>query len=241
MISEVILARECPSFWRSMTPTMDGFIRRINAGLYERDFEPLRSQVVPARRAFVNEVAFDGFCRIGSLGKNFVPKDQMMQCLSEAANFILDNRSWIVGRPDELEDIAEYELEDALAQAKRIISRVCPSGFSQVQFRPLLKGCGKIDPSEGDIIYKNCLYEIKAGDRNFRSIDVKQVLTYLALNYASKQYSLSGVCLFNPRTGISFEISVDSLCFEVSGAGAADLFDRMKFVFSGLEISGARI
>lgn len=61
MISETAYSRDFASFWRQTTPLMDGFVRRLNRGLYDRDFVPMTSNTLPTRRAFVNELAFSAF------------------------------------------------------------------------------------------------------------------------------------------------------------------------------------
>src|ERR1700736_5039362 len=58
LISETAFCRHSSSTWRSLTPTMEIFVRKINLSLYVREFPILRSNVDPSRRGFINEIAF---------------------------------------------------------------------------------------------------------------------------------------------------------------------------------------
>src|SRR6266404_7727905 len=82
---------------------------------------------------------------------------------------------------------------------------------------PLFPGCGFVDESEGDLLVGNTLYEIKSADRNFRLVDFRQILVYLALNTSARTYDIHNVGLINPRTGVYFEIKVDEFARSLSG------------------------
>ncbi len=59
-----------------------------------------------------------------------------------------------------------------------------------IRVSPRFEGCGWLDECEADFLTSNVLVEVKAGDRAFRSIDLRQVLIYCALNFASKKYDI---------------------------------------------------
>jgi hypothetical protein len=71
------------------------------------------------------------------------------------------------------------------------------------------------------------LYEVKCVERNLRSIDIRQVLTYCALNYQSRQFEIDEVCVVNPRRGIVFRFGVEALAEQASGKNSADLFHQI--------------
>ncbi|MBI2265693.1 MAG: hypothetical protein HYU64_11050, partial [Armatimonadetes bacterium] len=103
--------------------------------------------------------------------------------------------------------------------------------LTAIFFWPLLKGCGQLDACRADVIYKNKLVEVKAGDRHFRITDLRQIITYLALNFCSKQFQLANIALVNPRTGKAFECSIDTLVEACSGRKPVDVFsDIVDFV-----------
>jgi hypothetical protein len=61
MISATEFARSHTSTWKILAPTMDLFVKRMNASMLEREFPPLHSSTVSHRIAFVNEIGFELF------------------------------------------------------------------------------------------------------------------------------------------------------------------------------------
>jgi hypothetical protein len=103
--------------------------------------------------------------------------------------------------------------------------------LSAVKFWPVFKGCGQLDACRADIISGCNLIEVKAGERNFKITDVRQVITYLSLNFNSGQYPIMEIALVNPRTGLKFECGVDMLIELSSGRKAVDVFsDIIEFI-----------
>ena len=111
------------------------------------------------------------------------------------------------------------------------------NGGRKVVVRPIFYGCGFIDTSEGDVIFGDTLYEVKTVERTFRSSDVRQVLTYAALNSGSGQYSISRFGLFNPRRGNYCELDLDDVCVGISGRPAQELFSIVIETISSGDIS----
>jgi hypothetical protein len=104
---------------------------------------------------------------------------------------------------------------------------------------PQFEGCGIVDTCVGDVLIGPVLYEVKAGDRPVRSIDIRQLLTYAALNFAKKHRPIDRIGLVNPRLGKFFEIDLDTLCEEVGGGdGPSELLERIIYKLSSGEISG---
>ena len=58
---------------------------------------------------------------------------------------------------------------------------------------------------------------MRPGCRVFRTVDLRQVLYYCALNHAARRYSIS-------RVGVFFVHPLDWLCREVSGVASTELF-----------------
>ena len=57
LTSETAFSSNYPSIWRTLTPMMDLFVRRMNQNGYERQFTPLKSKIDPSRRGVINEAA----------------------------------------------------------------------------------------------------------------------------------------------------------------------------------------
>lgn len=103
--------------------------------------------------------------------------------------------------------------------------------------RPVFHGCGYVDSSEGDLLTGRSLFEVKTVDRPFRSIDVRQLVTYGALNHLSQQYRIDSFGVFNPRRGIFFELPVETVCYEISGQPSQELFEAVIHAISSGDIS----
>jgi hypothetical protein len=89
--------------------------------------------------------------------------------------------------------------------------------------RPVFKGCGFVDASEGDVIRDKTIFEIKTVERPFRSSDIRQAIAYAALNFSSEQFQIQKIGLFNPRRGLYCDIDIDEVCAEISGRDSHDL------------------
>lgn len=94
-----------------------------------------------------------------------------------------------------------------------------------VTVRPTFKGCGFIDESEGDIIHNNTLFEVKTVDRNFRSSDIRQLVTYSALEFIAGNSRFNKIGLINPRRGVYCLYDLAFVCSEISGLPGTGLLD----------------
>ncbi len=239
MISELAFCQNYSSFWRAVAPTTDLFIRQLNAGLYTREFPPLAAKTLPERRGHINEVAFALF-RAEARGANRGPyySPRLDEILSAAASVEVLQHARRGGPEKNTTDFDADEINDIETQFRRlmIIFGVGPRA-ERLIVSPRFSGCGIVDGCFGDLLFSTTLYEIKAGDRNFRSIDIRQLLTYTTLDYLSGDRRIDTVGLFNPRVGIRAEIALDQLCWEISGKGAFTLLTEIGQAISSGEIS----
>ncbi|QEX20572.1 hypothetical protein FRZ61_04890 [Hypericibacter adhaerens] len=238
MISEITFSRDFSSFWRLACPMMDGFIRQLNRGSYDRDFAPMKVETAPNRRAFVNEVAFSAFCAITSSYLQGLKAVSVEDAIAENEPLVRLLASQGERDGDYEQELSSDEVNDAGEQVRRLGRRLGPIGPSRaITCRPRFPGCGIIDACEGDVLVDGILFEIKAGDRSFRSIDLRQLLVYLALNHAGNGTAIRFVGLINPRVGVSFQMSADEFCFEVSGRSTAQLLDAVVYGIASGDIS----
>ena len=239
MISEVAFCHDYSSFWRVAAPTTDLFVRRLNTGLYERDFRPMVTSTAPERRGFVNEVAFALFCGSVRARTAWPSSAPTVIEIQEASASVRASLAHAGGRDESYrQDPTTDEATDICEQHKRMmITFTVGVPIAQIVLAPAFSGCGIIDGCAGDVLVSSTLYEVKAGERFFRSIDIRQLLTYAALNYISRQYEISAVGLFNPRLGIRTVIGLDDLCFEVSGKDAVAMLAEIALAISSGEIS----
>jgi hypothetical protein len=233
LISETKFSRYSSSTWRSLAPTMEIFVRKINLELYDREFPSLTSNVDPSRRGFINEVAFQFFAETRAIPS--ITEEAEERAISRARKLIVRIEE---SRPSDISPLNFEEMKDAKEQLRRLrIFFQNRAKGAALEISPAFAGCGIIDACEGDVYFEDTLFEIKAGDRNFRSIDLRQILTYAALNYSQSKRKIDFVGLFNPRIGISFSVGLDELCLEVSGRPASHTLSEIIRVVSSGEIS----
>ena len=102
---------------------------------------------------------------------------------------------------------------------------------TELVYQPTFRGCGIISDSFGDIIAGRTLYEIKTGDRPYRSVDLRQTLVYAALNYAARAYTITHLAILNPRLGTYLCFEVDNLTDQLAGKSSPQLFgDIIHFI-----------
>ena len=234
MISEHQFSIHYSSAWHSVAPLSDGFWlvenKRIN-----RIEAPLPSTAPKGMRAIINETAFRAFCDVYSASWS-TNKDKLADAvhnnLQPAIDYVarFSNSSQVL-----ISDIDDSCHQEAVALAGRLL-QYFPSQ-KKITLRPIFSGCGLLSVCEGDLIANDCLYEIKAGDRQFRLVDLRQLLTYAALAYADNALNFSHIGLINPRTGVTWRRSLDEVCRSVSGLRPSDTLSALVEQFSTASVS----
>ena len=107
---------------------------------------------------------------------------------------------------------------------------IFPRCFPWMFFRifPELRGFGWLDDCNCDAWTTEAIFEVKSGDRPFRSVDLRQVLAYLALNHFSGGRTLRVVFLVNPRRGTFFRIAAEALSLEMAGRPLVELTQEIE-------------
>ena len=241
MITASTFSRLYSSFWRDVAPTTELFVRRVNLGQYERDFPEMTTSTEPMRRGVINELAFALFCESVKRQKRWpsaasdLTLDEI-RAVAATLPFLAANKE--VGRATHPPEPNDEEIADIREQHVRMM-RVFTHDYSpsDIVIEPAFPGCGIIDTCKGDLLVSTTLFEVKAGDRSFRSVDVRQLITYVTLNQISKRFVIDRVGLFNPRVGIRREINLENLCFEISGKKSVELLSEITLAISSGEIS----
>ena len=104
----------------------------------------------------------------------------------------------------------------------------------QVQFGPLIPGAGTLSPCEADLAVGDTLVEIKTVTRRFRSHDLRQLLVYLALDWARGEPHWTRGCLLNPRRAAWADFDVDWLVRRLSGRPAVDTLRDLVDAFASV-------
>lgn len=225
MISEKTFARGYSSFWTQNTPWLSDYVSFLNKGSIERTFKPLESSDEAKYRSINNSAAFIEF-KQRTIGEE-LEMSKVIELATENLKHLPRN------------ELDTYELNDShrsiiLEQSTRLYNTY--SGKT-LTFDPQFNGCGIIANCQGDLYFDDVLCEIKAGERNIHSSDIKQLLVYCALNWLSEEkLNIQCIEIFNPRQGIYWNSSLISLMDNISTLPMEDLFEEIgHFVFTASE------
>jgi hypothetical protein len=95
------------------------------------------------------------------------------------------------------------------------------SGFGSTRF--FLGGGGGF----ALVLAGHTLYELKMVDRNLRSIDLRQVMIYAALNHESEQFDIANISILNPRRGLEYALNLEEFADHVARQTAAELCHKI--------------
>lgn len=224
MISERKFAASYTSFWNQILPRVDGYLRRINC-LCERyeDEIPVIGSAHRDRRAIVNELGFRLF--EAACAKKRVSVRRVLEISETVRQYVAR-----LSRADDdivREPVSESEIDEANAISASLKVYFKDTPIRELVFWPYFPGCGILHATKGDILYGKRLYEVKAGDRTFRVTDMRQILTYCAMDFAAGKYGIENVVLLNPRRGTHFCTSVEQIVKESSGGSPVDFFNNV--------------
>jgi hypothetical protein len=226
MISEIEFIRDHTSFWRQIAPLSEDFVRRVNLAVLDRYDSEIISKIDVSRRALVNEVGFDIFasCCVGKSKLKDMSRDEVDMISNKASQRISRLRA---GGPIFSPSLTPGEFAEARDIAEKLASFF--GKFTRLEVHPKFNGCGQIDSCYGDVLADDVLYEVKSGGRQFRSVDLRQLVLYMALSRASKQYCVRSLGLYNPRQGFHFSLPCDSFSIEFSGLSAEELCHKIIY------------
>jgi len=212
VISERLFARSYASFWRDLLPFSEAFVRGVNAQWPK--LEESVGDFSPLDRAMVNEAAVRLYRRAVSKSATAALKEAV---------------AWL--RCPEME-IEEWAVREVKEMSRRLRNRF---GTQNVEFAPRFRGCGVLSPCEADLRIGARLIEVKAGYRNFRSVDFRQVLIYAALCDLERLMDMTEMTLINARLMREVSMSVEDLCGAMAGSSASDVLPRIvDFVSAGI-------
>lgn len=234
LISERKFLATHTSFWRVLMPMGDQFVRNMNQRLH-RYSAGVASRSSADRKALISEASFRMFCLSMegaiSLDDSVLSSSRVLDASNAALRYIgaLDHGK--VSRP-----LTKDELSESLQLARDLV--LCfekNEDGERVVLRPKFRGCGIVNDCEGDLIVGSVLYEVKNVDRDFRLVDIRQLLTYAALNFSGSRYPIDAVALVNARRGILFKIKLNSLSLAAAQIPANTLLGEIvEFMSSEL-------
>lgn len=227
MISERKLVSSHSSFWRNAMPMADAFVRNMNVSL-QRAFPPRPAIFKGYRNALISELSFRLYSHCLnetiSLDKLLKNIDQTKIIVDEVYRYISRLERTVIPIP--IMEAAEIDESFELAKNLHNFMRFTNPGRTALT-RPKFTGCGIVDDCEGDILVDTTLYELKNVERDFRLADIRQLLTYCALNFASRQREIDTVGLVNAKSGRWYKIKLNDLALSTSGMPANELLGEV--------------
>jgi len=234
LIDAATFASQYSAFWRTVAPTSELLVRRINLGLKDRFAPPLQGAVSSTAAALVAETGFSAFeltTEDSSLRAN--PGDLIALALGDAMSRF---RGLPSSRPEPALSLTAEEMNYALSLCDRLRAFFSMQA-GPLTIRPRFRGCGFVDTSEGDVFVGETLFEVKSVERGFRSADLFQLLTYYALSKSTESTPIVRLGVVNPKRGLSFDMDIDDLCRSVSGVGAVEMVGEIIDAISSGGIS----
>lgn len=218
------------SFWEQCFPALEGYVRLVNSGAYDRYFEELSWEVEPNRSALISEIAFC-LAKIGEIESRSAQTDAGAEArmrLSRLPGVTLGD-----------EALSDRESAAAVELAGRILTiiRLLKSRGGDALFDPPFSGCGILQKSFGDILMGDTLIEIKSVDRSFRSTDFRQLMTYVLQDTSAGASRIARVCVANPRKGILHFANLDQLVFDTSACSLVDIYGKFNAAVGNRGIS----
>lgn len=234
MISEQNFSSSFTSIWHEIIPLADTYWRRENLRVSHWN-QPLDNSAPVKLRGFVNELAFEVFRKSVELDVKVTDSNLiaiLTDSVGDVSNYILRITKDKNSVSSELDSQSKREV---ISLASRLLEFFHQK--DEIIFRPRFAGCGVVASCEGDLIYKDCLYEIKAGDRGFRVSDLKQLLIYSSLAFIKEEIKFPSVGLYNPRNGHAWKRTLDDLCMELSGMRESDVLSNIATSMMRLSVS----
>lgn len=219
MISETNFSNGYSSFWNEYTPWLNGYVEEINADKTLIIEYPLLVDDTPMHRS-VNSII--SFTRFKELIKGNTTSNEDYFEISKALINLFPRTN-----------IETYSITDDnnIQAIVKMSDRLFHLYNKDVIVDPQFCGCGVIDNCQGDILKNNTLIEIKAGKRKIIAADIKQMITYYALNNQNHQYDIQYFELYNPRMGLLWKSDIENLISDISSISAYELCDEIgKYV-----------
>lgn len=226
MTSAEEFAETYSAFWRDATPMLERYVRLTNLNVGR--FAPqVRSNTTSSRHAIISEAAFinvrnhyieNGKCYEGDLTAHG---------LSTASYEARERIGNLPGVNVDDRDLTPEEVAEGLAIGGSLCRFLGVRAPQEIVFEPGFRGCGFLDAARGDLLIGRTLFELKTVERPFRSVDIKQLLTYCALNAAAATYEIDAIGVVNPRRGIFFEDDLELISRRSNGLAASDLMHRI--------------
>ena len=175
--------------------------------------------VVGTRADIVAEFAFRGaqMLRVATLDPSTFLEDPAIWREAAVRAFEVIQRYEGI-KPATLEPLSPTEMSEGSALVMQYAALYNAfSSFDQIEFCPRFPGAGFLNAAEGDLGIGRTLIEVKTTTRKVSGKDLRQLITYLALDANANNLRWSRIGVFNPRRATLHIADVDALLLRLSG------------------------
>lgn len=220
MISEKFFIKNYVSFWKSIFPLSNVFIKSVLLECPNKGNE-LAITTTGRRLSIISQI---GFVIFSHVALNNIKREEI-DSLTISNSWYQSVETVIIKQFEQFSDgkqginerLNNHELADAKKIFERLYNKFCNKPLQDIIMSPIFNGCGFIDDCYGDLILGDILYEVKTVNRNFNIQDFRQIITYCVLNHVSKQYCIKKIGLYNPRYDTHYVIDLDAFATAISG------------------------
>jgi len=233
MISERDFAKSFQSFWAELLPLLTpNFTHIINESYKERLVDDDGQYISPIsvssemrHSALVAEFAFF-LAKAAHLNNMKISKIiKYPQKIKEVELTTIQRLSRVEASftiADKNLSLNQDELAEGIKLAKNYeIFLLIFDESSEVEFSPKISGSGFLSNCEGDISIGSTLFEVKTVNRNLAGKDIRQLITYLALQASTSKRRWNKAGFLNPRKTVYHIFDIDDLIYQISGGKAA--------------------
>lgn len=240
MISERSFSRSFDAFWHELLPLLTpSFVSKFNEAYESKlvDAEGRELAALPVgpgveRLDIVAEFAF----RLAQLAREqrieYTELESHHSAIDSAQKLAFSLIDRYEGRkPTEITPLSEAEKTEGLILCSRYESLYLSQlDCENVNFCPKFQGAGFLNSCEGDIRIGDSLIEVKTTTRRPSGKDIRQLLTYAALDAAAGQTRWTHFGIFNPRRASLHHVSIELLVLRLSGGKPpSDVFAELRF------------
>lgn len=219
------LIESSSSFWKELAPMLPNYVKHVNMGGYDRYDPPIRRDTNRARHFLINELAFK--CFASGAAPSEPAAETIYEGLQAKWRTRLPSNTAIEDSLSNLERNELSELVSRLAIYKRSIDD------SPAEFEKVVPAFGRLENIEIDILTDKSIFEVKAGERPFRSIDFRQLILAAAVLKSPRPK----IVLINPREGVIWTDSLADFVETVCLRSMSELVPEIHFYLSDSGIS----
>ena len=233
MISERTISRSFESVWKSHFPMLNSrfmlsFNRRFTKPITDAQGAKMAPVPPPSNHPSPDLAAEFGIQIAKMAIANRCTSEEIVQ-KQETLNRAWESTLGLINRYEgrkitpSLKHAESYWLRDSIRLSSNLCAFIEHTEGAR-EFGPILPGTGFIPMCEADLSMGCTLVEIKTVSRGFSSQDLKQVLIYLALDWASGKERWNRAALVNPRRACCSSFGVDWLVRRTSGRSCSETF-----------------